>query len=235
MERQNKRQKVETTTNILDLPEHVLRVIFEYIETKELHFSLRNVNKSFRKQIDGYILPLGLFAFNQIAYENVPTKLLYIFKRGSKYFKTIAPVDGCFPFVENLSVGGIGSNQLQLYSFSPPTTEPDVKYFIGIHSIIQREPAIASSACSPTITLANLYAFDLTKYKWRTLKTNCVGYAYGMEEYCPIGNAAVIVFPDDIGKYHTAFLKTFSSDIHMDIYGYINKYKELIYIKYYII
>ena len=42
MELHNKRQKVETRMNLLDLPEHVLRVIFEYIETKELHFSLRN-------------------------------------------------------------------------------------------------------------------------------------------------------------------------------------------------
>ena len=134
MELQNKRQKVETTKNLLDLPEHVLRVIFEYIETKELHFSLRNVNKTFRKQIDDYILPLGLFAFNQIAYENLPTKLLYVFKRGTKYVKTIASIDGCFPFIENLSVSRIGLNQLQLYSFSPPTTEPDIKYFIAIHS-----------------------------------------------------------------------------------------------------
>ena len=215
MELQNKRQKVETTKNLSDLPEHVLRVIFEYIETKELHFSLRNVNKTFRKQIDGYILPLGLFAFNQIAYESVPTKLLYVFKRGTKYVKTISSIDGCFPFVENLSVSRIGLNQLQLYSFSPPTAEPDMKYFIGIHSVIQQGPSIVSSACNLTITLASLYGFNLTKYKWKPLKRNCVGYAYGMEEYCPIGNSAVIVFPDDIGKYRTAFLKTFSSDIHM--------------------
>ena len=65
--------------NLLDLPEHVLRVLFDYIEPKELYCSLRNVNKTIRKQIDDYILPLGIFAFNRG--ENIPTKLLYIFKR----------------------------------------------------------------------------------------------------------------------------------------------------------
>ena len=55
MELHNKRQKVETTSNLLDLPEHALRVIFQYIKTTELYFSLRNVNKTFKKQVDSHL------------------------------------------------------------------------------------------------------------------------------------------------------------------------------------
>ena len=212
MESHNKRQKVESTANLLDLPEHVIRVIFEYIKTRELYFSLKNVNKTFKKQITDYISPLGVFALTRG--QNEPTRLIHILRRGARRFETVSSIGGCFPPAENLS-RGIGLDQLQLYSFPQPETDPNMKCFMGIHSVTQQDPSIDLSACNVTITMASFYGFDLANNEWKTLNSNCIGYCYKVAEYCPIGHGGVIMFLHTYGQRPLAYLKTFSCDISL--------------------
>jgi hypothetical protein len=61
MARANKREKLSLQTNILQLPEEVIRHIFEYLDPETVYLFVRQVCKILKYYVDGYMKPEEVF------------------------------------------------------------------------------------------------------------------------------------------------------------------------------
>ena len=185
----------------LNFPEQVFRYIFGYISTRELRFTVRQVNKSFQKYIDDYLQCQGVFALTGGRSET--TTLMHIFKREGKYLETISVVPMSLLKREHNPPLTKYPYDSELYSLSTSLTDMDVPLLMEICFNDVSHRYLTTSLTT------YIYQFDFAKCTWKILKARYAMVTGDIRACCPISDSSMIMLIDPCGSEN--------SDIRIDM------------------
>ena len=208
-----KLQKLDCSTNMLDLPEQVFREIFRYLDFETVYFTLRKVCPKIKEYVDGFIQLGGMFML--AAGRDVLTEILYIFKQCNKettiYSKSACPYP--YPPIGRYSYSHCSAPTRTIHHQYPPTspvsshTRQD--FYLGSFGAIFNKKIVIGVYYFHGHTgniKFNMHHFDPIEYKWTCFQQNGSHFIEGntlIQSWSPISDSELVLFLVNYSDCHS--------------------------------
>ena len=180
-----------------DLPEQVCRIIFRNLSAKDLYFKLSKLNQVFKKNVDFYLRPQGVFAI--IRGQRMPMKLVHTFVRDGKYLEIVSSTAGCFPNGEQSEhwraemEHAYRMNNLNLCPFMPSLNDGiGIPCLMDIHLLIKMIENNNHQSSYTRYSAIDMYGFDPGRCKWKISETYYAHLTDDVIDCCPINDAVIL-------------------------------------------
>ena len=192
MKTQKEHNNVKGITGIIDLPEQIFRKIFQHISTQELFFTIRKLNRDVKKYVEDYLSLQGVFVF--IREQNMPTRVILIFKREGNKYVTHSWVAPSFPMLDHSSNINIENTKLHMFPLLTMSKGIQGPLLFGVHSRIPYRYFRGVQGSMTERVAVDLYGFEADKCCWKHLKTRYANINGQMIICSAINDSTLLMF-----------------------------------------